>query len=376
MADQSASEVSVSLDALSEFRTILIDLSDRMTRLEESRCGDMPNSGTVRDSDSDDVSQKPTDAARGGHPVNENDAESECSATASAARGEHESDSAKGREEPDSEEDFSVHFVNASNTPEGTDATQDVFSILEADLEEEETLGPAVAEKLGRIARSRFRARLSDQKLKEKLAKYPLPQNCSELKPPSLNVDLLEKGYVHSGAKNSDKRLVNVQKMISSAASATVAAMQTLHNTASSLTQRAGASAQDRAVVEDINAVIAVQGDSLALLGMASQELSMRRKFQLQAALPREIQAICTNEQLASTDQLFGGGDLDRALRAARVAFKVNSAKRPDHRFKPYPAKQQRQFGGKPFLGQNPPHFKSPKGKGNPPANGFGKWRR
>ena len=376
---------SLSADPLTDIRAMLLSMSARLSSIEKASVpppAEQNNSGTVRDSD-----EQPTDAARGGHrsaesendeveSVSETDmAEQEKAGPSSAvgtasgsARGVCESSMTSLCE--NNEDSFCVEFSDSKNE-------QDVFSILEGDLEEEEKLGPAVDEKLSKIAKNRFQVRLPEQKLKEKLNKYPLPQNCAELKPPVLNTELCEKGYVSGGAKKSDARLVNVQRMVSSAASVVISAMQKLHDTAASLAAR-DCSARDKTVVEAANSVISTQADALAILGMASQELSMRRKFQLQFALPREVQSICSQDTLSSTDQLFGG-DLDKALRAARESHKHGQNKRSE-RFKPYPHnKRSQNFAGKPFLGQSPSHFKSPKGKGGsgkPPASGFGKWRR
>ena len=85
-----------------------------------------------------------------------------------------------------------------------------IQTLLEEDLQVGERVGPAVAEKLGTIARGRFTVRLPEQKLKDKLSKYPPPENCQELKPPVLNAELGDKDFLDSGAKKSDSRLVNV----------------------------------------------------------------------------------------------------------------------------------------------------------------------
>ena len=67
---------------------------------------------------------------------------------------------------------------------------------------------PAVAENLGTIARGRFTVRFPEQKLRDKLGKYPSPENCPELKPPLPNAELGDKGYLDSGVKKSDSRSV------------------------------------------------------------------------------------------------------------------------------------------------------------------------
>ena len=114
----------------------------------------------------------------------------------------------------------------------------DILTLLEEDLEVGERFGPAVAEKLATIARARFPVRLPEQKLKDKLGKYPPPENCSELKPPILNAELGDKGCLDAGAKKTDSRLVNVQKMICAAATGVLSSMQLLHTSALAIAGR------------------------------------------------------------------------------------------------------------------------------------------
>ena len=52
----------------------------------------------------------------------------------------------------------------------------DVFSLLEADLDIQEKEGKPVAEKLAKVARSRFSVKLSENKLREKLDSYLIPE--------------------------------------------------------------------------------------------------------------------------------------------------------------------------------------------------------
>ena len=69
----------------------------------------------------------------------------------------------------------------------------------------------------------------------------------------------------------------------------------------------------------------------------------MRRKYQLQTSLPKEVNSICSNENLAGTNLLFGG-DLDKALRAARESSKLGANKHGDHRDLHSTSRRQRQM--------------------------------
>ena len=91
---------------------------------------------------------------------------------------------------------------------------------------------------------------------------------------------------------------------------------------------------RDKAQFDTANETISSLGDVIALLGMASQEISMRRKYLLQSYLQKEVNLICSNENLASTNLLFGG-DLDKALRAAHESSKLGANKHGNHHYRP-----------------------------------------
>ena len=68
--------------------------------------------------------------------------------------------------------------------------------------------------KLAKVVRSRFSVKLSENKLKEKLDSHLIPENCTEISVPVLNVEIVEKGILDRMAKKNDARLPNVQKLI------------------------------------------------------------------------------------------------------------------------------------------------------------------
>ena len=147
--------------------------------------------------------------------------------------------------------------------------------------------------------------------------------------------------------------------MVCGAASGVLSSIQKLHNSALPLAARLS-DPRDKAQFDTANETIVSLGDVIALLGMDSQEISMQRKYQLQSCLPKEMHSICSNKNLASTN--LSGGDLDKALRAARESSKLGANKRGDHRYRPY--QHRRNFSGKPFLGKNPSFGKNNFGKG------------
>ena len=176
--DSTGSTVS---ESLKNICTILGCLSNRLTSLEKGQSeSPVPNSKTSGGIAKGSEKPRGTDAARGGR-IN-----------LDSARGESQTDS----------DDKSNSCVEVRDADETTD-DPDILTLLEEDLEVGERLGPAVAEKLETIARGRFTVRLPEQKLKDKLSKYPPPE-CQELNPPVLNAELGDKGFLDSGAKKSD----------------------------------------------------------------------------------------------------------------------------------------------------------------------------
>ena len=73
-----------------------------------------------------------------------------------------------------------------------------------ADLDIQEKEGKPVAEKLAKVARSRFSVKLPNNKLKDKLDSHLIPENCTEIRAPVLNVETVEKGNLDRTARKND----------------------------------------------------------------------------------------------------------------------------------------------------------------------------
>ena len=260
----------------------------------------------------------------------------------------------------------------------------DMLTLLAAD--QERPAGPTVNEKLAEISRSRFRQKMPESKLKSKMDKYPVPENCPDVCPPTLNSELTDKGYIDRTTKKSDGRLVNVQTMLSAATSCLLMETNSLHEYATDLagqisdgTAHAAATASEQALTR-ANHMLMSLADAIAILGMAQQEISLRRIFLIQSALPKNIVSICQNEDLPVTDKLFSG-DVEKAIKSAREAHKHSNKSTPSTSSQchhPY----KRQPYGRPFLGQSGTPFKgyhSQRGRGAKQATfqrGFEKHRR
>ena len=243
--------------------------------------------------------------------------------TVNSARGEK---SHSGEVDTDTDSEFCVVIPQTKES--GLKA--DMLTLLAADLEQERPVGPTVNEKLAEISRSRFRQKMTESKLKNKMDIYPVPENCPDVSPPTLNSELTDKGYVDRTTKKSDGRLVNVQTMLSAATSCLLVETNSVHEYATDLAGQirdgtahaAGsghaASASERTLTR-ANQTLASLGDAIAILGMAHQEISLRRNFLIQSALPKDIASICQNEDLPVKDKPFSG-DVEKAIKSAREA--------------------------------------------------------
>ena len=179
------------------------------------------------------------------------------------------------------------------------------------------------------------------------------------MSPPTLNSEITDKGYVDRTTKKSDGRLVNVQTMLSAATSCLLVETNSLYEYATDLAGQisdgtahaAGvghaASASERALTR-ANQTLASLGDAISTLGMAQQEISLRRKCLIKSELPKDIASICQNKDFAVKDKLFSG-DVEKAIKSAREAHKhsnKSTSSTSGQRHHPY----KRQPYGRPFF--------------------------
>ena len=144
--------------------------------------------------------------------------------------------SARGEKSHSGEVDTDSEFCVAIPQTKESGLKVDMLTLLAADLEQECLVGPTVNEKLAEISRSRFHQKMPESKLKSKMDKYPVPENCPDVSPPTLNSELTDKGYVDRTTKKSDGRLVNMQTMLSAATSCLLVETNSLHEYATDLT--------------------------------------------------------------------------------------------------------------------------------------------
>ena len=86
--------------------------------------------------------------------------------------------------------------------------------------------------------------KLSENELKEKLDSHLIPENCTEIRVPGLNVEIVEKGNLDRTAGKNDAHLLNVQKLIMIATATLVTASDQLHRVTMMLADQSTCSRQ------------------------------------------------------------------------------------------------------------------------------------
>ena len=139
---------------------------------------------------------------------------------------------------------------------------------LDEDLDDEEKTDTAVASSLAKIVNKRFAGKLSEEKVKEKFAKYARPANCEELRVHNVNSEIWK--IVPTKSRKNDVKTAHLQILLVKAAMAVTKSTQTMLKA-----QKGGDSKHLKNAVEQ-------NTDAIALLGHASRELSQHNTAQPQ----------------------------------------------------------------------------------------------
>ena len=107
-----------------------------------------------------------------------------------------------------------------------TETEEDICTEMAPSFDDNEEKGPPVSDKLAELLNSRFGSKLQDKKLREKLAAYPIPQNCPDMEVPPTNQEVYS--ALHPYARKSDVRMRHTQKSMANAAVAITLGTNTL----------------------------------------------------------------------------------------------------------------------------------------------------
>ena len=219
----------------------------------------------------------------------------------------------------------------------------DLLDSLSKSLEGEEQTSAPIPEQLAHIVEKRWHKKLEASKLKEKQDKYLRPENCSNLVAPRVNKPIWS--TLPRDIKSKDLRLTQPQQILSTAGRAI------LKSTVMLLEARA------KKTRPNMDELISVHTDILALLGHSSADLAQFRRENIRQSLSEEYKALCTSD-IPVTNYLFGNEeDLQANIKAIADANKISkttSKKEQSQRSLNYPhrARDSRKTGNKSFLRQ------------------------
>ena len=187
-----------------------------------------------------------------------------------------------------------------------TTSTPDLLTSIAQDLAIEEKTGQAVNAELAAILSSLLKARLADDKLQEKLKKYPRPANVECLKTPRVNP--LIWGQISATARASDAKSQKIQYVLIAAVSAMVTATEYVLNKGGD------------------QELLPMLTDSIAFMLQCNHEHNHSRRLAMKQDLHKDFAALC-NVHVPCGDFLFG--DLSKATKDITDANKLAKKVRP-----------------------------------------------
>ncbi len=194
-----------------------------------------------------------------------------------------------------------------ADNPEDSGPSDSLLEDIAADLfMAEDDKGEDINRQLAKIVNGLWSNRLAEDKLKEKLKKYPTPANCNNVIVPKCNHEIWTNSLTSSHRFN-DLSLQKTQCQVSKAANAIIQVCDELlaHKTN-------GGNALNT------NKLIGYTTDALALLGNARQEISQRRREAIKVKIPHRLHHLASNVPANST--LLFGDDINKRIQAISTA--------------------------------------------------------
>ena len=212
--------------------------------------------------------------------------------------------------EPDADSANEGHMSNTRVRLEHDALLQEISH----DLEQEEEVGGTINQQLADIVNKRWSTKLPERKQKEKMEKYSRPSNCEELIVPRVNAEIWDK--LDNKTKHNDLhvRATSTQKILAKVGSI-------LTFTTDKLLQMRNAASPD------VDQLITMNTDALALLGHTMCELSMRRRDAIRPNLNKDYSSLCASH-VPETTYLFGD-NLQTQLNDIRASNKISKAAVP-----------------------------------------------
>ena len=195
------------------------------------------------------------------------------------------------------------------------DESDSLLDEIAQSLTDTEKTAPNVTEKLAKIVNLRWLNKLDETNLKEKADKYLRPINCDRLITPKVNPEIW--GRLDRQTRGKDLRLSNLQTTLTKVGNITAKTTDML------LKARAG----DGKV--DVDNMVRMNTDALALLGHVSFEISQRRRDAIRPTLHKDYATLCASH-VPITNFLFGD-ELQTQLNHIRASNKISSTASPSN---------------------------------------------
>ena len=187
-----------------------------------------------------------------------------------------------------------------------------MLSEIAEDFLNAEESGPAAEKQLAEFINSLWSKKLPDSKLKDKSTKYLRPANCETLATPRVNPEIWDK-LSHS-VKQQDLRSSSTQKTVGTAGAALCKSIEMLLEMKNSKQPKSDS---------DIQQLIKMNTDAVALLGHAHVDLSHRRREAIKPHLNKDYAGLC-GSHVPVTALLFGN-DLQTQLNNIRASNRVST---------------------------------------------------
>ena len=225
----------------------------------------------------------------------------------------------------------------------GDDESDSLPDEIAQSLTDTEKTASKISEKLAKIVNLRWLNKLDDTHLKEKSEKYLRPINCDQLITPKINPEIW--GRLDRQTRGKDLRLSSLQATLTKVGNITAQTTDLLLK----------ACAENSKL--DLESMIGMNTDALALLGHISFEVSQRRRDVIRPTLHKDYATLCASHVPITT--LLFGDELQTQLNHIGASNKISSTASPASNFahkrlyaKSHTATSNQHW--KPFLGKTP----------------------
>ena len=191
-----------------------------------------------------------------------------------------------------------------------------LLSEIAEDLLNADESGPAAEKQLADFINNLWSKKLPDSKLKDKSVKYLRPANCETLATPRVNPEnfrIIWDKLSHS-VKQQDLRSSSTQKTVGTAGAVLCKSIEMLLEMKNSKQPKSDS---------DIQKLIKLNTDAVALLGHAHVDLSHRRRESIKPHLNKDYAGLCASH-VPVTALLFGN-DLQTQLNNIRASNRVST---------------------------------------------------